>query len=729
MKKYKFYVLPVLVILAVAITMLFAASGSQQFSYKWTTVLGAPTGELEVKAMRVDRSGNVYAVGNFTSTFAGVTSQGGSDIFVRKYSSTGSVLWTKIIGGLYNDIAYALAVNSTGEVLIAGLFGGAVDFDPSSSTDTKQGIPMYNGFLLKLTTDGNYIWSKVIKQAIISAVAFDANDTIFYAGAFQSATAKTGTSPHGILNAINLNPVGGQDNKVSKNLFPRGYSWQTSGGAEINNAYGPKPDLFFSKLSPDGTTYYWTQTYGATNQGFAPTAMAINGTDVYITGLQGGDSKVNGQYFNTFLVKYATDYTTTPTWMTVINGIAPTDMIVGSGSVYLCGLTTTGISSSSLRFYGYINFPQTISSLSVSSAQGFIKKLDSGGNVQWTYQTKKLDPLAILSLGLDPAGNVYATGSFQGLADFENDLARQDYKYSQGGTKDGFLLKLNPNGAYAWVQTFGAYGDDIGERLVISDNSLFVAGLFSGGFNFDFTGGSDYLSSVSRQSEFLTKLTFYNPTTGFIKGIVSSTAGTTAMRIGNATVSLVGTAYSTTTASDGTFTLLDVPPGNYTMMVSAGNFDAATVPVTVTAGASAAPNVALTFLCSVANSGIRGQVMSTAGNANLLIGNATVTLLDSNGNPVFTTKSDANGYFYFGNVAAGTYTVRIAADNFETMNRQVSVTPGTTLDMATSQTQLGVQCATGPLGGDASGDGRIGLEDVIYDLQIISDQRTAKTVP
>jgi hypothetical protein len=74
MLKKKIYVMiPVLFALAVGATFLLANNGGSRFSYQWTTVLGAPTGNLEIKAMRTDANGNVYVAGNFTSTFAGMT--------------------------------------------------------------------------------------------------------------------------------------------------------------------------------------------------------------------------------------------------------------------------------------------------------------------------------------------------------------------------------------------------------------------------------------------------------------------------------------------------------------------------------------------------------------------------------------------------------------------------------------------------------------------------------
>jgi hypothetical protein len=662
------------VAIAVGATFLLADSTTSQFRYEWTTVLGAPTGNLEIKAFKSDSAGNIFVAGNFTSTFSGVTSQGGSDIFIRKYSPDGTVLWTKFIGGTYDDVAYAMAVNSAGEVIVGGIFGGAVDFDPSEGADAKTGTQggsakNNNAFLLKLTAGGGYAWSKILKQAVITSVVCDAAGAIFYAGSFQSLSSTTSPGVTGYTTQVNFHPNGGSDLKTSKNTY---------------SYYQYKPDFFLSKISADGGTYYWTQTYGEISQGFIPTALSVNGTAVYLAGVKGysGDEKA-------FLAKYSTDYTTSYEWMkTDGTKTAPADMVIDSaGNIYLAGITgfTNTLSSS----YSARAFPAVS-----GSPRGYVKKYDPSGAVLWSYQTENSDPLVLLSLAVDASGNVYAAGGFQGIADFDGDPTKQDFRTSSAGTKDIFYLRLSPTGTYDWVQILGSFGQDMGERVLMVGNSLYVAGLFSGGINFDFTGGNDYVSSISPQSEFVTKLTLYSPTSGQIKGVVSSVAGATTMRIGNATVSLEGTAYTTTTVADGSFSFLDLPPGNYVLNATAENFQNAGQSVSVVAGQTMTPNIDMGFLCSLTQANISGQVMSTAGNANLLIGNATVTLLDSNGEAVYTTTTDTGGNFVFSNVAPGAYTVRMGADNFETINRQVTVASGTSLNMAASQTQLGVQCIT-----------------------------------
>lgn len=197
------------------------AAWGNPLNYQWTTVFGSPTGRVQAKAIQTDSSGNVYVAGNFVSEFAGVTSQGGSDIFVRKYSAAGNVMWTKIIGGVYEDVPYDLAVGPANEVVVVGLFGGEVDFDPSSSERVESGVDealdtRINSFILNLSGDGLLRWIRVIKSGVISQVAFDNNDNIIYCGAFQNQNPDRYNSLE--ARGDDLDPTSGEDIKISYNF-------------------------------------------------------------------------------------------------------------------------------------------------------------------------------------------------------------------------------------------------------------------------------------------------------------------------------------------------------------------------------------------------------------------------------------------------------------------------------------------------------------------------------
>lgn len=86
-----------------------------------------------------DAGGNTYVIGYFNSspsdfdpaTLGGtVTTAGGNDIFVVKYSIGGAFQWVRRFGGTGNDQGFGISFNqANGELLISGLYTGAVAFD------------------------------------------------------------------------------------------------------------------------------------------------------------------------------------------------------------------------------------------------------------------------------------------------------------------------------------------------------------------------------------------------------------------------------------------------------------------------------------------------------------------------------------------------------------------------------------------------------------------------
>jgi hypothetical protein len=100
-------------------------------AYKWAKRTG---GALHVgHSVATDGQGNIVLTGcfdtwtqNFGSTT--LTSAGGTDIFVAKYSSLGVLTWAEGFGGLANDDNYAVAVDSTGHCVTSGVFSGTANF-------------------------------------------------------------------------------------------------------------------------------------------------------------------------------------------------------------------------------------------------------------------------------------------------------------------------------------------------------------------------------------------------------------------------------------------------------------------------------------------------------------------------------------------------------------------------------------------------------------------------
>jgi len=110
--------------------------------------------------------------------------------------------------------------------------------------------------------------------------------------------------------------------------------------------------------------------------------------------------------------------------------------------------------------------------------------------------------------------------------------------------------------------------------------------------------------------------------------------------------------------------------------------------------------------------GISGKVsISVAGYDKLSVSNAVVSLAGT----TLTTQTDTNGNFTIQNVPAGTYTLKIESPDLATISKEISVSAGQNYEDNSLQMSVN-KC-------DFNSDGRTGLEEVIYILQIVSGIR------
>ena len=71
-------------------------------------------------AVGVDASGNSYIAGITTGSLGATANAGGDDAFLIKYDSSGKMVWGKQFGGSGDDDAMGLAVDSSGNAFITG---------------------------------------------------------------------------------------------------------------------------------------------------------------------------------------------------------------------------------------------------------------------------------------------------------------------------------------------------------------------------------------------------------------------------------------------------------------------------------------------------------------------------------------------------------------------------------------------------------------------------------
>jgi hypothetical protein len=137
----------------------------------------------------------------------------------------------------------------------------------------------------------------------------------------------------------------------------------------------------------------------------------------------------------------------------------------------------------------------------------YLLKLDSGGNFYWV---KRFDgSLNFNDISSDGNDNIFITGSFQSTVDFNpNDTLTNSLTYSNSGVLgDYFVLKLNSNGVFKWVNTINT--TSVGEAITIDVSGNVIATgyfMYSGDFNPSPSQSYNIVSDVSTWDIFIQKL-------------------------------------------------------------------------------------------------------------------------------------------------------------------------------------------------------------------------------
>jgi trimeric autotransporter adhesin len=149
---------------------------------QWAKPIGGISSDFAT-SVSADSSGNVLVGGNFNGTTtnlaaANITSAGQQDGYVAKFDTSGVVQWAKPIGGISSDNATSLAVDSSGNVAVAGSFQGATTNLVSGNLTSAGG---QDGYVAKFNPSGVAQWIKAIggtSSDNANFVSIDSNSNI-----------------------------------------------------------------------------------------------------------------------------------------------------------------------------------------------------------------------------------------------------------------------------------------------------------------------------------------------------------------------------------------------------------------------------------------------------------------------------------------------------------------------------------------------------------------------
>ncbi len=364
-------------------------------------------------------------------------------------------------GSTGDDYGFGVATDTAGNTYYTGFFEGTVDFDPGPGVVSLTAAGLSDVFVAKFTSAGALAW---VRQAGGSettgglqpnltdtgrTVAVDADGNVYVTGEFLG-TADFDPGP----GVVQLVSGGSLDAFVWKLNRDGNFVWARragSGGRDHGN-----------DLALDGQGNVYTVGYFQGTVDFDPGPgtfpLTAAGTfDVYVSKLDRDGNflwarRVGGGSGN------------------FPEGSSPAVGVDGAGNVYAAG-----------TFVGTVDFDPGANAVNLTSAgseDAFIFKLDSGGNFLWARQVGRAGGFqSIQGLAVDSAGNAYTTGIFIGPVDFDPGPGSFMLP-GEGATYDGFLLKLDPAGNFAWARQFsGSNRDQSGHEVTVDhQGAVYVVG-------------------------------------------------------------------------------------------------------------------------------------------------------------------------------------------------------------------------------------------------------------
>lgn len=169
----------------------------------------------ESHSIAVDKSGNVYTTGYFGGTAdfdPGVgsfplSSNGNYDVFLSKLDASGNFSWAKQFGNSNFDSGYSVAVDSSGNVYMTGVYEGTVDFDPGVGVcNFTTNIGDRDIFITKFDTYGAFIWAKQIGEygfEVAFGITVDDRKNVYTTGQYGLTDFDPGVSTYSLAAVAN----------------------------------------------------------------------------------------------------------------------------------------------------------------------------------------------------------------------------------------------------------------------------------------------------------------------------------------------------------------------------------------------------------------------------------------------------------------------------------------------------------------------------------------------
>lgn len=389
----------------------------------WQNTIGGNGGDNPTTAEQTMDGG--YIIGGHSNSYISgdknENSNGLSDYWIVKLDAGGNITWQNTIGGSKDDYLHCTRQTTDGGYILGGQSLSGISGDK-----TEDSIGYYDFWIIKTDSTGNILWQNTIG----------------------------GTQQDYLFSII---PT------FDNGYLIGGYSESNISGDKNEDSFGTS-DYWIVKLNSTGNIE-WQRTLGGYEEDYCSSIIQTSDSGYVIagnsrSGISGNKTVINKGSFDYWLLKI--DAAGMVQWQKSIGGSAD-DVLKSITLAPDQGFVLSGFSGSDSsgdkteNKYGLYDI--------------WVVKTDSTGNILWQKTIGGTD--------YDHAANAYATADGNYIVGGQSDSYISGNKQEKNvGSKDYWILKLNPSGQILWQNSIGGYYSEYANHICQTDDGdhLIVGG-------------------------------------------------------------------------------------------------------------------------------------------------------------------------------------------------------------------------------------------------------------
>jgi len=418
----------------------------------WSLGTGSAAVEYDI-LLGVDCGQNTIVAGSFNTTldFGGGVLEDAmklgdtDDIFVAKLGPDGKHLWSERFGDKNDQLVYGMGVDSTGAVVLTGVYEGTIDFGAGRIKTESQAI-----FVAKLDAGGEPRWSRSFTTGGVDfagsrALTVDASDNLWITGSlsgdvdFGGGLLKGGTEHKGKLFVAKLDANG-------EHLWSRSYGPGFGVGAQV--LFDSKGNLILSGYS-----------YGALDfDDKAPAEAGPSESGVFIVKLD-------------------------PQGNVLFRRYVPTETVLGSyqGVSFQMALDSQDNLVIAGELYGERDLGGgPLGDSYFVNPQAFVAKYDASGNHLWSQIFTTDIHSGVGGVAIGEGDHIFLVGNMIGSLDVAGiELS----SLGPNGVYHPFVAELDPGGAGVWAEEMAGQGSVTPMHLLLTPGAMLFSGEYKEGAN------------------------------------------------------------------------------------------------------------------------------------------------------------------------------------------------------------------------------------------------------